>query len=198
MANYADGDQSSIFPLVWIWSLSNDLLDASRVFLFFFCGCLMIGCEPLYLWWKTAAVTLPTSQSNGAILPPRATHISQSSPDECHFEDSYLQAHLWWSHCLWVNESRSGWPQWCHLHIALCNFSVPLFVFLSGFYGVSSIYYPFRNMVNRKKHGHGYPSSFHKSLCLSARVKTSDLFERWRNLQVCRWEQNKEETSNFK
>ncbi|XP_022625552.1 alpha-2,8-sialyltransferase 8E isoform X3 [Seriola lalandi dorsalis] len=54
------------------------------------------------------------------------------------------------------------------------------------------------NMVNRKKHGHGYPSSFHKSLCLSARVKTSDLFERWRNLQVCRWEQNKEEASNFK
>ncbi|XP_069025642.1 alpha-2,8-sialyltransferase 8E isoform X3 [Embiotoca jacksoni] len=54
------------------------------------------------------------------------------------------------------------------------------------------------NMVNRKKHGHGYPSSFHKSLCLSARVKTSELFERWRNLQVCRWEQNKEETSNFK
>ncbi|XP_044030456.1 alpha-2,8-sialyltransferase 8E isoform X5 [Siniperca chuatsi] len=30
------------------------------------------------------------------------------------------------------------------------------------------------------------------------RVKTSELFERWRNLQVCRWEQNKEETSNFK
>ncbi|XP_034564793.1 alpha-2,8-sialyltransferase 8E isoform X11 [Notolabrus celidotus] len=29
-------------------------------------------------------------------------------------------------------------------------------------------------------------------------VKTSELFERWRNLQVCRWEQNKEETSNFK
>ncbi|KAM9338773.1 alpha-2,8-sialyltransferase 8E isoform 3-T3 [Symphorus nematophorus] len=54
------------------------------------------------------------------------------------------------------------------------------------------------DMVNRKKHGHGYPSSFHKSLCLSARVKTSELFERWRNLQVCRWEQNKEETSNFK
>ncbi|XP_030004866.1 alpha-2,8-sialyltransferase 8E isoform X3 [Sphaeramia orbicularis] len=54
------------------------------------------------------------------------------------------------------------------------------------------------NMVNRKKHGHGYPSSFHKSLCLSARVKTSELFERWRNLQVCRWEQSKEETSNFK
>ncbi|XP_044030454.1 alpha-2,8-sialyltransferase 8E isoform X3 [Siniperca chuatsi] len=54
------------------------------------------------------------------------------------------------------------------------------------------------NMGNRKIHGHGYPSSFHKSLCLSARVKTSELFERWRNLQVCRWEQNKEETSNFK
>ncbi|XP_038589119.1 alpha-2,8-sialyltransferase 8E isoform X3 [Micropterus salmoides] len=54
------------------------------------------------------------------------------------------------------------------------------------------------NLGNRKIHGHGYPSSFHKSLCLSARVKTSDLFERWRNLQVCRWEQNKEETSNFK
>ncbi|XP_054613038.1 alpha-2,8-sialyltransferase 8E isoform X1 [Dunckerocampus dactyliophorus] len=51
---------------------------------------------------------------------------------------------------------------------------------------------------NRKIHGHGYPSSFHKSLCLSARVKTSDLFERWRNLQVCKWEQSKEETSNFK
>ncbi|XP_062269502.1 alpha-2,8-sialyltransferase 8E isoform X2 [Platichthys flesus] len=29
-------------------------------------------------------------------------------------------------------------------------------------------------------------------------VKTSDLFERWRNLQVCKWEQNKEEASNFK
>lgn len=36
------------------------------------------------------------------------------------------------------------------------------------------------------------------TLCRHARVKTSDLFERWRNLQVCRWEQNKEETSNFK
>ncbi|XP_034457747.1 alpha-2,8-sialyltransferase 8E isoform X3 [Hippoglossus hippoglossus] len=54
------------------------------------------------------------------------------------------------------------------------------------------------DMVKRKIHGHGYPSSFHKSLCLSARVKTSDLFERWRNLQVCKWEQNKEEASNFK
>ncbi|KAL2100044.1 hypothetical protein ACEWY4_004438 [Coilia grayii] len=29
-------------------------------------------------------------------------------------------------------------------------------------------------------------------------VKTSELFERWRNLQVCKWEQNKEETNNFK
>ncbi|KAK5878419.1 hypothetical protein CesoFtcFv8_023827 [Champsocephalus esox] len=29
-------------------------------------------------------------------------------------------------------------------------------------------------------------------------VKTSELFERWRNLQVCRWAQSKEETSNFK
>ncbi|XP_023127953.1 alpha-2,8-sialyltransferase 8E isoform X3 [Amphiprion ocellaris] len=54
------------------------------------------------------------------------------------------------------------------------------------------------NMVNRKNQGHGCPPSLYKSLCLSARVKTSDLFERWRNLQVCRWEQNKEETSNFK
>ncbi|XP_072310746.1 alpha-2,8-sialyltransferase 8E isoform X4 [Eucyclogobius newberryi] len=30
------------------------------------------------------------------------------------------------------------------------------------------------------------------------RVKTSELFERWRNVQVCRWAQNKEETSSFK
>ncbi len=30
------------------------------------------------------------------------------------------------------------------------------------------------------------------------RVKTSELFERWRNLQVCKWTQNKEETDNFK
>ncbi|XP_067280862.1 alpha-2,8-sialyltransferase 8E isoform X2 [Pseudorasbora parva] len=30
------------------------------------------------------------------------------------------------------------------------------------------------------------------------RVKTSELFERWRNLQVCKWEQNKEETDHFK
>ncbi|XP_062868088.1 alpha-2,8-sialyltransferase 8E isoform X1 [Trichomycterus rosablanca] len=29
-------------------------------------------------------------------------------------------------------------------------------------------------------------------------VKTSELFERWKNLQVCTWEQNKEETTNFK
>ncbi|XP_029024698.1 alpha-2,8-sialyltransferase 8E isoform X3 [Betta splendens] len=29
-------------------------------------------------------------------------------------------------------------------------------------------------------------------------VKTSELFERWRNLHMCRWEQNKEEASNFK
>ncbi|KAM8873555.1 alpha-2,8-sialyltransferase 8E isoform 3-T3 [Synchiropus picturatus] len=54
------------------------------------------------------------------------------------------------------------------------------------------------NLGNRKIHGRGCPPSFHKSLCLSARVKTSDLFERWRNLQVCKWEQSKEETSNFK
>ncbi|XP_072310743.1 alpha-2,8-sialyltransferase 8E isoform X2 [Eucyclogobius newberryi] len=32
----------------------------------------------------------------------------------------------------------------------------------------------------------------------SSRVKTSELFERWRNVQVCRWAQNKEETSSFK
>ncbi|XP_041915204.1 alpha-2,8-sialyltransferase 8E isoform X2 [Alosa pseudoharengus] len=30
------------------------------------------------------------------------------------------------------------------------------------------------------------------------RVKTSELFERWRNMQVCKWEQNKEETNKFK
>ncbi|KAM9735569.1 alpha-2,8-sialyltransferase 8E isoform 3-T3 [Menidia menidia] len=54
------------------------------------------------------------------------------------------------------------------------------------------------NLVKRKIHGHEYRTSYHKSLCLSTRVKTSELFERWRNLQVCRWEQNKEETSNFK
>ncbi|XP_026886016.1 alpha-2,8-sialyltransferase 8E isoform X4 [Electrophorus electricus] len=29
-------------------------------------------------------------------------------------------------------------------------------------------------------------------------VKTSELFERWRNLQACAWEQSKEETNNFK
>ncbi|XP_015463165.1 alpha-2,8-sialyltransferase 8E isoform X2 [Astyanax mexicanus] len=29
-------------------------------------------------------------------------------------------------------------------------------------------------------------------------VKTSELFERWRNLQACMWGQNKEETANFK
>lgn len=35
-------------------------------------------------------------------------------------------------------------------------------------------------------------------MCACFRVKTSELFERWRNLQVCKWEQNKEETDNFK
>ncbi|XP_041825165.1 alpha-2,8-sialyltransferase 8E isoform X3 [Melanotaenia boesemani] len=54
------------------------------------------------------------------------------------------------------------------------------------------------NLVKRKIRGHEYRSSYHKSLCISARVKTSELFERWRNLQVCKWEQSKEETSNFK
>ncbi|CAM4665080.1 hypothetical protein PO909_007678 [Leuciscus waleckii] len=29
-------------------------------------------------------------------------------------------------------------------------------------------------------------------------VKTSELFERWRNLQACKWEQNKEESDHFK
>ncbi|KAK7896480.1 hypothetical protein WMY93_021805 [Mugilogobius chulae] len=29
-------------------------------------------------------------------------------------------------------------------------------------------------------------------------VKTSELFERWRNLQVCRWDQIKEEANSFK
>uniref|UniRef100_A0A665W396 Alpha-2,8-sialyltransferase 8E n=1 Tax=Echeneis naucrates TaxID=173247 RepID=A0A665W396_ECHNA len=45
-----------------------------------------------------------------------------------------------------------------------------------------------KNYIKRKIRRHGYPTSFHKSLCLSARVKTSDLFERWRNLQVCKWD----------
>uniref|UniRef100_A0A671PGX2 Alpha-2,8-sialyltransferase 8E-like n=1 Tax=Sinocyclocheilus anshuiensis TaxID=1608454 RepID=A0A671PGX2_9TELE len=30
------------------------------------------------------------------------------------------------------------------------------------------------------------------------RVKTSELFERWRNLQVCKWAQNKEQAENFR
>lgn len=34
--------------------------------------------------------------------------------------------------------------------------------------------------------------------CPSVRVKTSELFERWRNLQVCKWQQNMVETNNFK
>ncbi|XP_062411037.1 alpha-2,8-sialyltransferase 8E-like [Sardina pilchardus] len=28
-------------------------------------------------------------------------------------------------------------------------------------------------------------------------VKTSELFDRWRNIQLCKWEQNKEEANNF-
>ncbi|XP_035847412.1 alpha-2,8-sialyltransferase 8E isoform X6 [Sander lucioperca] len=70
---------------------------------------------------------------------------------------------------------------------------------------------PARN--GRKSHGYleNYDGSYeyNSTACRELRqeimdvkvltmVKTSDLFERWRNLQVCRWEQNKEETSNFK
>ncbi|TMS08684.1 Lipoxygenase homology domain-containing protein 1 [Larimichthys crocea] len=68
---------------------------------------------------------------------------------------------------------------------------------------------PARN--GRKRYLENYDGSFeyNSTACRELRqeimdvkvltmVKTSDLFERWRNLQVCRWEQNKEETSNFK
>ncbi|XP_061783226.1 alpha-2,8-sialyltransferase 8E isoform X8 [Nerophis lumbriciformis] len=60
---------------------------------------------------------------------------------------------------------------------------------------------PFRvqlHNMQRAQAGDYGRQSLDNSLCLSARVKTSDLFERWRNLQVCKWEQSKEETSNFK
>lgn len=57
---------------------------------------------------------------------------------------------------------------------------------------------PVERCFCRKKCGPFAPLSFAGCLCLSARVKTAELFERWRNLQVCKWEQNKEETNNFK
>ncbi|CAN9504555.1 unnamed protein product [Ophioblennius macclurei] len=68
---------------------------------------------------------------------------------------------------------------------------------------------PARNGRKRYLENYDGPFEYNSSACRELRqeiidvkvltmVKTSELFERWRNLQVCRWEQNKEETSNFK
>lgn len=153
--------------------------------------------------FRTDAVTLPDSQR--VVVPPGLPE-QISSPNHLQGNVSsrtaiYRQAR--WSRYLCDNESKSNFHQRSHHRVTtaifiLLHFCPLVCAFLSCFYDASSIYYPCRNMVNQKKHSHGYPSSCVRSLCLSARVKTSELFERWRNLQVCRWEQSKEETSNFK
>ncbi|XP_077442516.1 alpha-2,8-sialyltransferase 8E isoform X8 [Vanacampus margaritifer] len=68
---------------------------------------------------------------------------------------------------------------------------------------------PARNGRKRYLGNYDRPFEYNSTTCKELRqeimdvkvltmVKTSDLFERWRNLQVCKWEQSKEETSNFK
>ncbi|XP_015236948.1 PREDICTED: alpha-2,8-sialyltransferase 8E isoform X3 [Cyprinodon variegatus] len=68
---------------------------------------------------------------------------------------------------------------------------------------------PARNGRKRYLENYGGAFEFNSTTCRELRqeimdvkvltmVKTSELFERWRNLQVCKWEQNKEETSNFR
>ncbi|XP_035040250.1 alpha-2,8-sialyltransferase 8E isoform X6 [Hippoglossus stenolepis] len=68
---------------------------------------------------------------------------------------------------------------------------------------------PARNGRKRYLDNYDGPFDYNSTACRELRqeimdvkvltmVKTSDLFERWRNLQVCKWEQNKEEASNFK
>ncbi|XP_077593548.1 alpha-2,8-sialyltransferase 8E isoform X2 [Stigmatopora nigra] len=68
---------------------------------------------------------------------------------------------------------------------------------------------PARNGRKRYLGNYDGPFEYNSTTCKELRqeimdvkvltmVKTSDLFERWRNLQVCKWEQSKEQTSNFK
>ncbi|XP_076018166.1 alpha-2,8-sialyltransferase 8E isoform X1 [Genypterus blacodes] len=68
---------------------------------------------------------------------------------------------------------------------------------------------PARNGKKRYLDTFGGPYDYNSTACRELRqdimdvkvltmVKTSELFERWRNLQVCKWEQSKEETNNFK
>ncbi|XP_067106391.1 alpha-2,8-sialyltransferase 8E isoform X1 [Osmerus mordax] len=68
---------------------------------------------------------------------------------------------------------------------------------------------PARNGKKRFLDSYDGPYEYNSTACKELRqeimdvkvltmVKTSDLFERWRNLQVCKWEQNKMETNNFK
>ncbi|XP_077593549.1 alpha-2,8-sialyltransferase 8E isoform X3 [Stigmatopora nigra] len=66
-----------------------------------------------------------------------------------------------------------------------------------------------KNYIKRYLGNYDGPFEYNSTTCKELRqeimdvkvltmVKTSDLFERWRNLQVCKWEQSKEQTSNFK
>ncbi|KAL4617554.1 alpha-2,8-sialyltransferase 8E isoform X1 [Arapaima gigas] len=71
------------------------------------------------------------------------------------------------------------------------------------------------DIQKKKKHAQRYlelydgPYEYNSTTCKDFRqeiidvkvltmVKTSELFDRWRNLQLCKWEQNKEETEAFK
>ncbi|KAJ8400009.1 hypothetical protein AAFF_G00400480 [Aldrovandia affinis] len=68
---------------------------------------------------------------------------------------------------------------------------------------------PARNGKKRYLEMYDGPYDFNSTTCKEFRqeimdvkvlsmVKTSDLFDRWRNLQICKWEQNKVETNAFK
>ncbi|KAG9355041.1 hypothetical protein JZ751_001754 [Albula glossodonta] len=66
-----------------------------------------------------------------------------------------------------------------------------------------------KNYIQRYFDQYGSSYEFNCSTCKKLRqdimavkvlsmVKTSELFERWKNLQVCKWEQNKAETNAFR
>lgn len=154
--------------------------------------------------WQWATLTVVENRCCHWVLVPPGLPEQITSPNHLQGNVSSRTAiyrHARWSHFLCINELRLNFHQRSHHRVITVNFLLhfcPLVCVLWVVFMMFLQSTTLRNMVNRKKHGHGYPSSFHKSLCLSARVKTSELFERWRNLQVCRWEQSKEETSNFK
>lgn len=103
---------SSTFPLVWMWTLSSDLLCMSLRLPNFNVE------RVLGVWWRAMSYSgwgreqlLSLCQTVKVIVPlclPEENHISQSSQRKCQFKDSYSQTCLMKPLYLYVQVYRTS------------------------------------------------------------------------------------------